>query len=63
MASYNKFEYRRANHEKFNAAVGADSEQPYTVSHYLAEWLSNACYERTDGPSTRVGMESTGRWL
>ena len=36
MATYNKFEYRRASHEKFNAAVCAESGGHYAVSHYLA---------------------------
>jgi len=34
--AYNKYEYRRASHEKFHAAVDAHQNGHYAVSHYLA---------------------------
>jgi hypothetical protein len=36
VAKYNKHEYRRASHQKFNAAANAHRAGHYTVSHYLS---------------------------
>lgn len=36
MASFNKNEYRRASHQKFNAASDADRYGHFAVAHYLA---------------------------
>lgn len=36
MSKYNKFEYRRASHEKFKAANSAFDAGHYAVAHYLS---------------------------